>query len=106
RFCRLTLIMASTEVKTMGERVVVMMGEIKRLIDENKDANIYIMGDSMWSYYWGPKHERTEWCEEEFPEMYATRFTPIGYGYDRDLGSCTLFVNNYNGKIWATYQFN
>jgi hypothetical protein len=75
---------------------------LKKYSDKGKT---YIGGDDMWGYYWNPGNFYTDGIKT-WPKFGDNKkWQHIGYGRDRDMGSCDLFCNLETGKISGTFDY-
>lgn len=78
-----------------------------------EDKPIYLCGDVMMSYYWNPLpkwRENEIWKKRDIEtlesyDLIVEDWKYIGDGRDRDVGSCQIFINLKNGKIYAAMEY-
>ncbi len=109
----------STAMSTASKEM--LSEKIAGIIKEHIASNVYLGGDGMWSYYWQPKlgvKISKHGCDDSDDDdghgdghgdhgknFIDAEWSHIGRGYDRDIGSCEMFVHLSTGRIICDMEY-
>lgn len=101
-----------TEAKTESPSSSSASGEIDRLLAANADNTelFWPLQDSAWIYHFQPSSchlsVQAEYLDKFFADAAVrAQWKEVGWGRDRDVGSCRLLVNTHTGEL-AQYSYS